>query len=1124
MKCSNCEHENRTAAKFCEECGEPLSLSCAGCGARLAPTAKFCDECGRPSGHGVAPRSPPPARFEAPDAYTPKHLAEKILTSKAALEGERKQVTALFADLKGSMELFANRDPEEARRLLDPVLEHMMEAVHRFEGTVIHVLGDGIVALFGAPIAHEDAAVRACYAALRMQETVKAYAEGVRRSEGIPIQIRVGLNSGEVVVRSIGSDLRMDYTAVGQTTNVAARMEQMAMPGSILISADTLAMAEGFVQVKPLGAMKVKGLDAPLDVFEVTGAGTVRTRMEAAAARGLGRFVGREVELASLNRALDRARSGHGQVVALVGEPGVGKSRLFWEFIHSHRTHGWLVLEGGTASYSQSSVFLPVIDLLKGYFQIEPRDEPRRIREKITGKILSLDKALEPGLPAFLTLLDVPVDDPQWQALDPPTRRQRTLNALKHLLLKESQIQPLGLALEDLHWIDSETQGLLDSLIESMPTASLLLLVNYRPEYRHSWGGKSYYTQLNIGPLPPESCEDLLLGLLGSDESLTALKQRLIEQTQGNPFFLEESVRTLAETHVLVGERAAYRLARPLATIQVPPTVQAILSARIDRLPPDEKRLLQAAAVIGVDLPFSLLEAIADVPDETLQTGLAHLQAAEFLYQTRLFPEVEYTFKHGLTYEVAYNSLLHERRRFLHARIVDVIEAIHADRLGEQVERLAYHAVRSEIAEKAVLYLSQAGARALDRSAHREAAPYFEQALAALARLPETRERQEQGIDLRLGLRNSLFPLGEIDAVLGHLRAAEQRALALDDKLRLARVAVATSHQFLVAGDAREARKYGTRAFEFAQSLGDLQLQVAANLYLGASLVALAELREAEACLRRTVVLLRGDLARERFGLHGLPAAIAHSYLAWALAELGDFGDAVAHGREAVEIADATRHAYTQAYACWGLAIPHVMRGDFAEGLRVLERAASLVREWKLPLIGALVAGLHGRVRARSGEVEDGVRLAREGVATYERSFGNGIWHSMNLVWLSECLLRASEPDEAHAVAERALALSREFRHRICEPWALLSLAEIAASRAPSDGARADEHYRQALSIAEEHGMRPLVAHCRLGLASLCQRSDRAQEANDHLALASAMFRDMNVQRWPQVDQPLGVA
>src|SRR5512134_2712014 len=483
MHCPRCRHENPANVKFCGECGARLDAICAACGAANPQTNKFCHQCGAPLASGAAA-----AKFAAPEAYTPKHLAERILSSRASIEGERKQVTVLFADMKGSMELLAERDPEDARRLLDPVLERMMEAVHRYEGTVNQVMGDGIMALFGAPLAHEDHAIRACYAALRMQETVKHYAEGVRRTEGIPIQIRVGLNSGEVIVRSIGSDLRMDYTAVGQTTNLAARMEQTAIPGTILIPADTMALAENYVQVKPLGPLAVKGMPGPIEVFEVTAAGTARSRMEASAARGLSPFVGREMEFQTLNQALEQAKSGRGQVVALVGDAGVGKSRLFWEFIHSHRTHGWLVLETGTASYSKSSLYLPIIDLLKSYFQLEPRDDARKIREKVTGKIVSLDRALEPALPAFLALLDVPVGDPQWEALDPPQRRQRTLDALKRLLLRESQVQPLGLALEDLHWIDSETQALLDSLIESMPTASLLLLVNYRPEYQHSWG------------------------------------------------------------------------------------------------------------------------------------------------------------------------------------------------------------------------------------------------------------------------------------------------------------------------------------------------------------------------------------------------------------------------------------------------------------------------------------------------------------------------------------------------------------------------------------------------------------------------------------------------------------
>ena len=594
---------------------------------------------------------------------TPAHLAEKILSSKTALEGERKQVTVLFADLKGSMELLADRDPEEARQLLDPVLEHMMAAVHRYEGTVNQVMGDGIMALFGAPIAHEDHAVRACYAALHMQEAIGRYREEVRRAHGIEVHIRVGLNSGEVVVRAIDSRLHMDYTAVGQTTHLAARMEQLATPGSIRVTADTLCLVEGYVEVKPLGPVPVKGLPEPIEVYELLRAGPVRSRLQASAARGLTRFVGRSTELEQLHQALSRAAAGHGQVVAGVGEPGVGKSRLLYEFTHSHHTHGWLLLASHSVSYGKATAYLPVLDLLKGYFQIDPQDDTRRRREKVTGKLLTLDRALEPWLPALLVLLEVPVEDPQWQAFDPPQRRRRTLEAIKHLLLRESQVQPLCLMFEDLHWIDAETQALLDRLVESLPTARLLLLVNYRPEYQHGWGSKTYYTQIRLDPLPLASADAFLQALLGDDPSLALLTQLLIARSQGNPFFLEESVRTLVETGILVGERGAYRLAQALASLQVPATVQAVLAARIDRLPPEEKRLLQTAAVIGTEVSWPLLQAVADASDEALYRGLAHLQAAEFLYETSLFPEREYTFKHALTHEVAYGGLLHEQRR-----------------------------------------------------------------------------------------------------------------------------------------------------------------------------------------------------------------------------------------------------------------------------------------------------------------------------------------------------------------------------------------------------------------------------------------------------------------------------
>src|SRR5262245_64003701 len=412
MKCPRCQHENRSGAKFCEECATPLARTCSNCGGQLSPTAKFCPECAHPVA-GTAPE----ARFAAPESYTPKHLAEKILTSKSALEGERKQVTVLFADLKGSMELLAHRDPEEGRKLLDPVLERMMEAVHHYEGTVNQVMGDGIMALFGAPIGHEDHAVRACYAAVRMQRRVNVYVDEIQRGGGTPVQIRVGLNSGEVVVRAIGSDLHMDYTAVGQTTHLAARMEQMAKPGSALVTGETLKLAEGYVQVRALGAVPVKGLDTSTPVYELIGTIPARSRLRASAARGLTHFVGRDTELQQLTQALERAAAGHGQVAAVVGEAGAGQSRLAWEFTRSHRTQDWLVLESGSVSYGKATPYLPVIELLKAYCRIQERDDPRAIRERVAGKLLTLDRVLEPLLTPLLALLDVPVDDAAWDVL-----------------------------------------------------------------------------------------------------------------------------------------------------------------------------------------------------------------------------------------------------------------------------------------------------------------------------------------------------------------------------------------------------------------------------------------------------------------------------------------------------------------------------------------------------------------------------------------------------------------------------------------------------------------------------------------------------------------------------------
>jgi predicted ATPase/class 3 adenylate cyclase len=1017
MRCHHCSADNREGRRFCAECGASLSQACPSCGFANDPGEKFCGGCGKPL-QFVQPAS---TKFNSPEAYTPKHLAERILSSKSALEGERKQVTVLFADMKGSMELLADRDPEEARKLLDPVLEHMMEAVHRYEGTVNQVMGDGIMALFGAPLAHEDHAVRACYAALRMQESVKKYAESIQRTEGVPIQIRVGVNSGEVVVRSIGNDLKMDYTAVGQSTHLAARMEQMAVPGSVLMTADSLRLAEGFVQVKAIGPVNIKGMSEAVEVYEVSGAGPVRSRLQAAAARGLTRFVGRTAEFETLCQALERAGAAHGQVVALVGEPGVGKSRLFWEFTHSRRTVDWLILESGSVSYGKATPYLPLIDLLKAYFKIIDRDDQREIREKITGKLLTLDRTLETTMPAVLTLLDVAVEDQQWQTLDPPQRRQRIIEAVKRLLLRESQVQPLLLVIEDLHWIDSETQAVLESLVESLPTARMLLLVNYRPEYQHGWGSKTYYSQLRIDPLPPESAGELLQALLGDEANLRPLKQLLIERTDGNPLFLEESVRTLVETKALVGERGNYRLGKPIESTQIPATVQAVLAARIDRLPPENKRLLQSAAVVGKDVPGVLLQAIADQSEEEVSRGLIQLQAAEFLYEASLFPEVEYTFKHALTHEVAYGSLLQERRRALHARIVNAIENLYSDRLAEQFELLAHHAFRSELWEKAGEYLHQAGKKAIVRSANLEAITYLEQALASLNHLPESRQTIEKALDIRVDLgpvliATSGFSAPEVEENYTRARVLCER---LGETLQLFPVLWGLARMHDTRGELKEGRVLAEQLLDLAQRVQEPALLLEAHHELWANLSALGELTTARLHVERGFALYDPQKHRQHAFLYGGhdPGVCCAYHAAELLWQLGYPDQALQKSRDSLIMARELSHPSTMSFALSFAAWFHQCRGDWKAVKAHVEENMALATEQGFSARRAQADFLRGWLLVDQGDFETGItQMSRILVSQQARGI-SGRWMAHSGALLADVLRKSGRISDAFNVA-----------------------------------------------------------------------------------------------------------
>jgi tetratricopeptide (TPR) repeat protein len=685
------------------------------------------------------------------------------------------------------------------------------------------------------------------------------------------------------------------------------------------------------------------------------------------------------------------------------------------------------------------------------------------------------------------------------------------------VLLRESQVQPLLLVFEDLHWIDTETQALLDSLVERLPTARLLLLVNYRPEYQHGWGSKTYYTQLRLDPLPPVSAKEFLQALLGDDLSLAPLKQLLIARTQGNPFFLEESVRTLVETGVLVGERGVYRLAQPVESLQMPATVQAILAARIDRLPPEDKRLLQTAAVIGTEVPWPLLQAIADAPEEALHRGVGQLQAAEFLYETSLFPEQAYTFKHALTHEVAYNSLLQERRRVLHTRIVETIEGLSADRLTEQVERLAHHAVRGEVWDKALAYCRQAGAKAFVRSALREAMAYFEQARTAIGHLPERRETLEQAIDLRLNIRNTLVALGELGAIFDHLREAETLATALDDQRRLGWVCAYMSTQVQQVGDDERGLAYGQRALAIATSSGDFALEMMATFNMGLYYHPLGNYRQAAHYHRKNAAALVGEWLYERLDEAGLPSVFCRAWLVRSLAELGDFSEGNSQGAEAVRIAETVEQPFTRISAYLGIGFLHLRQGDLPQAIARLEKGLEICQTADVLLQLPLAVGALGYAYTLSGRLAEAQPLLTQAIElTAARPVGQ---YPLWAAHLGEAYLLAGRPEDAHQLAERALARALDCKQQGYEAYVLRLYGEIAAQRTPLEVEPAAAAYQHAITLAEELGMRPLLAHCHLGLGSLYAKTGRLEPARAELSAAITLYRAMDMTFWlPQAE------
>lgn len=1092
------------------KCGGKLNLTCANCGTGLPAEAAFCFACGQQ----VCSNAEVSSKFAAVHTYTPPHLVKKILASKGSLEGEHKQVTVMFADLVGSTVLLSECGSQEGSKLFGAVLEQMMEAVHAFDGIVNEVRGDGILALFGVPLTHEDHAVRACYAALRMQELIKRFATEVFRTHGVTLQIRVGLSSGEIMVREIRLDLSTDYEAVGHTIHLARRMEEMARPEAILISPATLQLVEGYVSVASQGAVPVKGVAQPVEVFELTGATPARSRIHATAIRGLSPFVGRDNEMDELRKALERANAGHGQVVSVIGQAGVGKSRLYWQFLQSPHVRNWLVVGGTSVSYGKATTYFPVIDLLKGYFQIEARDDKRDIREKVTAKVLALDHALEPTLPPLLSLLNVDPEDDGWKQLDSLHRRYHILDGVKRLLLRVSLVQPLIMLFEDLHWIDSETQALLDILVDSIGAARVLLLVNYRPEYHHEWSRKSYYRQIHMDPLGTQGADDLLANLLGNDPGLLSLKLSLIDKTEGNPLFIEESVRILAGTQALEGERGNYRLARDAVSLLIPSTVQTILAARIDRLLPEDKHLLQTAAIVGKNVNLTLLAAIAELTEENLRAGIDRLIAAEFLYEMRLFPELEYVFTHALSREVAHDSMLKERRMALHARAAKALISLAADRIDEHVQRVALHAEEGEVWELALEYLQRAGFKSYALHANADAADYFERALIALGRAPEDTTTTATSIDIRFALRNALLPLGKIDRIRDALMQVEPMLATLGDAARNAKYAAFQNNDYFLMGNQQQAIEVGLQGLRNARETGDKRLESELLYRIGQSYYALGQYNEAIAHLNHSLAITDSIADQTLAGLTAVPSVANRFWLVTAMTETGDFESAATHAKQAIVHAEQARHPLSEMMGWWCLGNMLLAKGETEGAVGSLERGKGLCDKWEFHVWWPRLASSLGLAYARVGRIQEGLTLTDEALNSAQ-NMRLVVDTAMLMIRRGLAALIAGLVDDAVNYGTRAIELALSHQAKGDEAWARF-LTGCAYWALPSpDLDNAQQALDTALMLARANGARPLAAHCQMTFGKLLQIRGMHDVAQNHIESSTAVMEKLDMKPIP---------
>jgi len=1064
MKCLKCQFENPEGMLFCGKCGAKLETICPQCNSSNPPEFEFCGKCG----HALAETEVvTTVDYSQPQSYTPKFLAEKILDTRSTIEGERKLVTVLFADVANYTSMSEKLDPEEVHQIMDGCFKILMDEIHRYEGTIDKFTGDGVMALFGAPVAHEDHAQRACYAALAIQKTITVYGEKIKKDCGVGFKMRVGIDSGQVIVGSVGTDLKMDYTAIGDPVNLASRMEGMSDPGAILVSEDTYKLAKDFFKFKPLGKVEVKGKEEPVDAYQLLEAGEVETRIEAAVARGLTRFVGRKKEIGALKGAFEKAQSGSGQVVGIVGEAGVGKSRILLELREALRKKEHIYLEGCCLHYGGYMAYLPFLDILKAYFDTKEGDREFVIKKKMADKTDQLDEKLEGILPPLHDILSLKVEDEEYPKLDPPLKRVRVFEAIRDLLIRESQNRPLVIAIEDLHWIDKTSEEFLDYLIGSLAGARILLILLYRPEYTHQWGSKSYYSQIGVDQLSTETSAQLVQCILEEGEVLPELRELILNRAAGNPLFMEEFTHTLLENGSIQKKDHEYVLTVKSSDIQVPDTIQGIVAARMDRLEDNLKRTMQVASVIGRDFAFRILQTITGMREE-LKSYLINLQGLEFIYEKNLFPELEYIFKHALTQEVAYNSLLLKRRKEIHESIGKAIEELYQDRLEEFCEMLAHHYSRSENSEKAYQYLRLSGEKAARSYSNWEAFRFYKEAINVLNQLPDSEENKRRGIEVRLLIAVPMTFLGYPEDSLQILQEGERLARELGDERSLARFYSSMGLYYSLSGDVIQGMKYAENCFREAEKIEDIELMAPIGFDLSSSYNTAGEFTKTAELAPKVIALLeKTQMEYESFG-RGF-------------------------------------NVYSSFLASYGMAVGWM--GSFEEGEALCEKALRFALKIRDLFSLVLIEFIYGWIYNVKGDGENGVEHLQNAVRYAEEAQMFILLGSVTggLGW-GYYLLGNLETARKHV--KRAFKINSEAGI----PFASgIYLGRILGKADISQGKKAEECILQGIKVLDEEKMKPWASQGYLCLGELYADMGQREKALENLKKAQGAFQEMGM-------------